>query len=92
MPAVTSKMRAHVDPLRRHRKDAMQPMQKVRLDRQRYAGLKTAIPTRGDVTWGQARAVDVMAGAVLSITNVGGGAGAWLTALAGGAAGHGGSA
>ena len=59
----------------------MSQLLQARPDRHRYQGLKTAVPTRCDVTWGEARSVQVQAGAILSIVNAGGSATAWLTAL-----------
>jgi len=55
----------------------------AQLERHRYRGLKTATATRFDVTWGEAKSVEVQAGAVLSIVNAGGSSVAWLTALSG---------
>ena len=49
--------------------------------RRRYRGLKDANPIRLDVHWGEARRIAVPADAIISITNIDGGACAWLTAL-----------
>lgn len=49
--------------------------------RTRYAGLKVANTLRADVGYGAAETLRVPAGAIVSITQAGGGARAWLTAL-----------
>lgn len=49
----------------------------------RYRGLKAPNRLRIEVLWGNAAHIDVPKGTMLSITNVDGGASAWITALTG---------
>ncbi|SLN73799.1 Aminomethyltransferase [Roseovarius albus] len=49
--------------------------------RETYRGLKTPNRLRLDIEWGSAGYIEVPAGTILSITNVDGGAQAWITAL-----------
>lgn len=50
-------------------------------DRQRFRGIGSADSLRLDVVWGESGRIDVPAEAVISVTNVDGGAACWLTAL-----------
>lgn len=50
--------------------------------RRRYAGLVSSDRRKIDILWGEAGRVEAPAGTILSVTNVDGGACAWLTALA----------
>lgn len=52
------------------------------IDRRLYRGIKTPNQLRFEVMWGSEGHFDVPKGAMISITNVDGGAPAWITALA----------
>ncbi|MEM7044236.1 MAG: DUF1989 domain-containing protein [Pseudomonadota bacterium] len=62
-------------------RDVLQTPSPNGMDRRRYIGLKTPNRQRLDVSWGEAGSIVIPANAIVSITNVDGGASCLITAI-----------